>query len=190
MIIDSLYRNYMQKSKVFLYPLLNIKRGVSVTPIQTFMNWKDKYCFTDSMLITQYHMRDDSDFRLFENVKLLGNKRFHEFHLLNDGTGAYVFDFKDLEDDFWKITIGKYSQLSANSKKQILDFFKNHPSHHTYLSSYLYPERFHTMYSEILDVKLEVFKQVHELCSLPDLNAETLDAKILINNNNQLNLHQ
>ena len=121
MIIDSLYSNYMQKSKVFLYPLLEIKRGVSVTPIQTFLSWKDKYCFTDSKLIAQYHLRDDQEFKLFEDIKLLGNKRFHKFYQLDDGTGAYVFNFKDIEDDFWRIVTGKYSQLSSPSKRMVLE---------------------------------------------------------------------
>ena len=46
MKIQSLYRDYIQKSKLFLYPLLDIKRGVSVTPTETYMAWKGKYEFT------------------------------------------------------------------------------------------------------------------------------------------------
>lgn len=192
MKINSLYRDYIQKSRLFLYPLLEIKRGVSVTPIQTYMSWRDKYCYTDSKLICQYHLRDDDDFKLFEKVKLLGNPLFHAFHLLEDGTGAYVFDFAKQQDEFWKVTTGKYSTLDIKNKRKILSFFKSHSAHYAYIESYLEPKKYFPMYSEILNVKVKTLREVGELCSIPDLEKENLEIgiKIMSLSDNPLNLQQ
>lgn len=190
MKLKSLNTEYIQKSRLFLYPLLGIKRGVSVTPIQTYMSWKDKYCFTDSKLVCKYYLREDSDFKIFEEVKLLGNPLFHAFYPLDDDTGIYVFDLSSVEEDFWKVTTGRYSELSKPSKKKILDFFRSHTQHFTYIQSYLDPKKYHSMYAEILNCNLKSLKDAHELCSKPNLEKEELKSEIniVINENKPLNL--
>jgi hypothetical protein len=192
MKIKAVNTEYIQKSRLFLYPLLDIKRGVSVTPIQTYMSWEDKYCFTDSKLICKYYIREDTDFLLFEKVKLLGNPLFHEFIPVDDEVGIYVFDLSKLEADFWRITTGKYSEISKKSKTKILSFFRSHTKHFVYIQSYLEPEKFHGMYKEILNCKMSALKAAHELCSKPDLEKETLKlgVKIMNSDNNPLNLQQ
>lgn len=193
MKIKSLNKDYIQKSRLFLYPLLDIKRGVSVTPIQTYMSWTDKYCFTDSKLICKYYIREDREFKMFEEVKLLGNPLFHEFfESEEEGVGVYVFDMSGIEKDFWRITTGKYSELSKKSKNRILAFFRSHTNHYVYIQSYLEPEKYHGMYAEILNCKLSALKTAHELCSKPDLEQETLELgiKIMNSENNPLNLQQ
>ncbi len=37
MVIDTLYRKYFQKSKIFIYPLLGIKQGTKIVPIETYL---------------------------------------------------------------------------------------------------------------------------------------------------------
>lgn len=191
MKIKSLYRDYIQKSKLFLYPLLDIKRGVSVTPIETFMAWGDRYGFEDSKFICHYHMRDDQDFKLFDDVKLKGNPFFYELHQLDETTGIYVFDFSHMEDDFWKVVTGKYSELSKESKQKILNFFRGNTTHYAYIESYLEPSKYYGMYSEILNVKVSHFKVAKELCSKPDLEKEDLISSLKTMNieNKPLNLH-
>jgi len=190
MKIKSLYRDYIQKSRLFLYPLLNIKRGVSVKPLQTYMGWENTYCLTDSKLILQYYLRDDQDFKLFEEVKLLKNPMFHEFYELEDGTGAYVFDFSKKETLFWNVVMGKYSKLDDSSKKRILQFFKSSPNHHAYIESYLNPVKYFPIYKELLNVEMSSLKKCGELCDRPDLEREVLKlgVKIMSLNNNPLNL--
>src|SRR5437868_3298459 len=113
-MITSLYRDYFQKSKVFLYPILEIKRGVSVTPVQTFTAWQDQYPHDGAKLCAQYHLRDDQDFRAFEKAKLLGNPLFHDFKQVGENDGVYVFDFSKLQEDWNNFLRGKYSSLSAD----------------------------------------------------------------------------
>jgi hypothetical protein len=185
MRIKTVYPDYIQKSRLFLYPALDIKRGVSVTPIQTYLSWKGKYEVEDCRFIVRYHMRDDQDFRLFEEVKLLGNPLFVDFYPLDDDSGAYVFDYKEYEYDFMCVAQGKYSMLSPDYKRKIMAFFKNHASHHVYLDSYLHPQKYFRDYAEALTTiaadiapMKSLLEKVGELCSIPDLEEETLKIEV------------
>lgn len=191
MKINSLNKEYIQKSRLFLYPQLKIRRGISVTPIQTFMSWNHYDC-THSRLICQYYLRDDNDFKMFESVKLFGHPLFEDFYELEDGTGVYIFNVENEHRDFELVVKGQYSKLSVQAKKNIINFFKGNTQHFAYIESYLYPEKYYNMYSEILNVDLEHLKAAGELCSKPDLNKEKLDLEIKIMNinNNNVNLNQ
>lgn len=179
MKINSLYKDYIQKSRLFLYPILNIKRHSSVTPIQTFMCWNPHYNYSDCKLIAQYHGRADHEFKTFEENKLFNNPLFHNFYQLEDGTNAYVFDFSDkYEKDFMSVVDGKYSELSPGMKKTILNFFKTQASHHVYIESYLYPEKYYPMYAELLNVEQKYLEQTGQLCDKPNLEKEKLELQI------------
>jgi len=190
MKLKTLNTDYVQKSRLFLYPLLEIKRGVSTTPIEVFMSWGDKYCFTDSKLICRYHNRDDEDFRIFDQVKLSGNKLFHSKHELEDGTLAFVFDLSGFADDFWKVTKGEYSQLSVPAKTKIKKFFNSHTEHYVYIQSYLDPKKYYAMFAELLRCDIKSLQHAKELCSKPDLVQEKLElgVKIMSTENKPLNL--
>jgi hypothetical protein len=191
MKLQTLNTEYIQKSRLFLYPLLDIKRGVSTTPIEVFMSWQDNYCFTDSMLICRYHNRDDEDFHIFDQVKLSGNTLFHERIELADGTLAFVFDLSDFKEDFWKVTKGEYSELSTAAKNKIRKFFNSHTEHYVYIQSYLTPKNYYAMFAEVLACDINALKHAKELCSKPDLIKETLElaAKVVSTENNPVNLH-
>lgn len=191
MKINSLSTEYIQKSRLFLYPQLKIRRGVSVTPIQTFMSW-NHYELDHNRLICQYYLRDDNDFKMFESVKLFGHPLFEDFFEVEDGTGVYIFNMENDNGDFQNIVNGQYSQLSDEFKRNIINFFKSNTQHFAYIESYLDPEKYYEMYSQILNVKVEHLKAVGELCSKPDLEKERLDLEIKIMNidNNPVNLQQ
>lgn len=189
MKIKSLHKEYIQKSRLFCYPLLNIKRGSSITPIQTFMAFENVYDFSDKKFICQYHMRNDQEFIMFQNIKLRQNPLFHEFHLLNDGTGLYVFDLSKIHNDFEHIINGKYSALSKQSKDKISNFFSNSNVHYVYIASYLEPQKYYNLYSELLNVDIKHIKACGELCSKPDLKLETKSFEKTMNeSDNLLNL--
>lgn len=173
MLLTSLKSDYFQKSRIFLYPALGIKRGISVTPIETYMLWDNHYVIDDCRLICTYYIRDDSEFRIFEETFLLGNKYYDNFYELSDKIGAYVFDLTPIREDYLKIVNGKYSKLSKTHKTSISNFFQNHKNHHLYIQSYLYPNMFMANYAELLNVNVRVLMELGELCSLPDLIKET-----------------
>lgn len=177
-MIKGLYSDYFQKSRIFLYPALGIKRGGSVTPIQTYISWNEQYSINDAKFICLYHLRNDEDFRKFEKQKLLGNKLFHDFKQVEDNKGVYVFDFDSIRNEWGSFITGKYSKMSVNHKKHIKNFFSQNNSHYSYIESYLHPERFFGMYAELLGMKVNDLKQVGELCSLPDFEQEHLTISI------------
>ena len=61
--IKSVYKKYFQKSKVFLYPLLKIKRGTSVIPSETYLAWNDTVSPDDMKLVCLYHPREDVEYK-------------------------------------------------------------------------------------------------------------------------------
>ncbi len=181
--LQSLYKDYVQKSRMFLYPALDIMRGVSVTPVQTYVAWDDMYDFQSRKLVCLYHMRDDEEFRNFERVKLLGNKLYHDFRMTEEGQGVYIFDCSKLGPDWDFFIEGRYSRLSTALKSKIRSFFNG--SNLGYIDSFLYPDRYFKLYAELLSCDrkdeakmLDLLKEVGELCSKPDLEKEILTAKV------------
>ena len=45
------YTEYFQKSKVFLYPLLEYRKGLTHVPKQTYCAWEDVYSIEDRMFL-------------------------------------------------------------------------------------------------------------------------------------------
>jgi hypothetical protein len=66
MAIVSIYRKYFQKSKIFLYPLLDIKRGTNIIPTDTYVSWNTGYSPEDMKLICTYHTTNDNEYLIFE----------------------------------------------------------------------------------------------------------------------------
>jgi hypothetical protein len=66
MEISTLYKVYFQKSKIFVYPLLDIKKGTGVTPIQTYFRWEGNFEPEDNKLVAVYEKREDETFINFE----------------------------------------------------------------------------------------------------------------------------
>jgi len=188
MQIKQLQKEYIQKSRLFLYPHLNIPRGASVTPIQTYISWLNHITPNDCKLICVYYLRQDTDFKKFEKRMLLTNQYYENSYKIDDDKIAYVFNFSSFKDDFTKIYNGKYSTLSLGFKKKILEFFNNHPRHHSYILSYLDPTRFIQDYALLLGVDEQILYEVGELCSPPDKDQENLKSKINFCNFDELKL--
>lgn len=179
MAIDSLYRDYFQKSKVFLYPLLGIKRGSTAVPEQTYLSWEGYIKTEDVKLITIYNNRTDLEYTNFEKNVLLKNPRVTDYIKLQDNKTLFTYDFTDLADDFHNIVNGKYSKVSRDVKYKLLNHFDKYSGNRTYLETYLFPEKYFTLYAELLQVNESLLREVGELCSPPDLEKENLIAQVL-----------
>jgi hypothetical protein len=178
MSINALYKQYFQKSKIFLYPLLDIKRGSSVTPIQTYLAWDGIYTPEDIKLIAIYHVRDDYEYQNFEKTILLKHSRLFDYRMLNEKELLVAFDFSDIKEDWFKLIDGQYSKMSLSVKRKIRDHFDKNGGHYVYIDSYLFPEKYFPIYSELLNVTEDFLKSVGELCSKPDLEKEILYQKV------------
>ena len=177
MKIKKLYTKYAQKSKIFLYPILGIKRGGSVTPVETYLEWVGKYTKQDRKLICLYHIRDDNEFKNFERRVLLAHPKFENFYYTENNQGIYVFDYEPDKDLYDKVLQGKYSTIKKEHKEKILDFFSNNKGSMVYIDSYLNPEKYMSDYANLLGVSLELLKSVGELCEFPDEEKEKCTEK-------------
>jgi hypothetical protein len=177
-MIKTLNKEYVQKSRIFLYPLLEIKRGSSVFPVQSYICWDGYYDFSDKKLICVWERKDTEDFKKFEKEKLLDNKLFETYYELEDNKSAYVFDLTKYKDDFDNFLTGRYSEISPFTKDKLIDFFSDKPSSKLHMTSYLYPERFYDNYSTLLAVPKKILREVGQLCSKPNPEKETLYVKV------------
>ena len=177
-MIKSLYDEYFQKSRIFLYPALMIPRGVSVTPIETYMSWTGRYSKDDCKLMCLYHLRSDTEFKSFEKAKLFGNYHFHDFYEVDDTKGVYVFDYQEFKEDWDKVLVGRYSTLSKQLKSLIQDFYAKSKKNYVYVDSYLHPDMYYDLYSKILECDKKLLEDVGELCDKPDFEKETLSVNI------------
>lgn len=193
MALKSIYKKYFQKSKVFLYPLLGIKRGSSVIPIETYVIWKGYYSLEDMKLICVYDIRNDDEYKFFEKNILIKHNRLCDFVKINS-QAILTFDFSDLDNDWNHFVNGKYSKINIKLKQKILNFFDKYSGNYAYVHSYLIPEKYFSNYAELLDVEVEDLIKVGELCSKPDLEKENLILEpVDLNNINEkelLNLYK
>jgi hypothetical protein len=176
--IIELYNVYFQKSRVFLYPYLEIKRGNKIVPIETYVSWKNEIEYYENQLICLYEIDKTIKFQNFENTYLTGNKYFNSFHQLDNNKGIYTFSFD--KSDWKHFLSGRYSLLSRKLKTKILSFYKDNPNIDN-VKSYLYPEEYYQAYSELLststnekDKLSKIIMDVGELCDKPDLKKEQL----------------
>jgi hypothetical protein len=177
MVISALYRKYFQKSKIFIYPLLDIKRGTQHVPIETYVSWSDQFVPEDNKLICVYE-NQELGFTDFENNVLLKHTRLCHYSKLNSTQSVYVFDFSDIEDDWHHFINGRYSKISISVKRKIVNFFDKHSGNYVYVTSYIHPEKFFKRYAELLNVSQALLEEVGELCDKPDLNKEKLEFQI------------
>jgi hypothetical protein len=178
MAIEALYRSYFQKSKIFLYPLLDIKRGASVVPEQTYVSWDTAITTEDAKLIAHYPKRTDKEYLNFEKNVLLRHSRTSDFIEIDDSNLIVTFDFSDIRDVFDNFVIGKYSQIDLKVKRKIRDFFEPNSPNYVYVDSYLFPDKYFKLYADLLAAEEQLLREVGELCSKPDLEKENLTLSV------------
>lgn len=174
MVINALYKKYFQKSKIFLYPLLDIKRGTSVVPKETYVSWDNTLTPEDMKLICVYHTRTDAEYVNFEKNVLFKHSRLCDYVKADAVTSVFTFDFSDLSDDWDHFINGRYSKMDIKIKRRILDFFDSNSGNYYYVNSYLFPIPHFKLYAELLDVPVALVKSVGELCDKPNLDKEKL----------------
>jgi hypothetical protein len=177
--MKGVYSQYFQKSKVFLYPLLKLKKGIDFVPEQTYIAWDNIYDQSDFKFLCLYSAGEkDLKFNVFHEKHLKNHHLLESYIYLGDDTHIYVFDYSCFKHDFLSFIDGKYSKFSIKTKSTILNFFGNIGNISEYVKSFLNPELYHETYAEALEVDVKLIKEVWELCSLPDKEKETILLKI------------
>ena len=175
--MDTVYTDYFQKSKVFLYPLLKLRKGMAYVPIQTYICMEQSYTINDCMFICEYHVKSSDKFIAFYERYLKNHKYFNKYMYQGKNYHLFIFDLKDHKKDFDRFIQGKYSQFSLESKLAILDFYISSGNMMQYMHSYLSPEFAHVDYAKALNIDVDIIKEVHEVCSIPNIEKETLNKK-------------
>jgi hypothetical protein len=162
-----------------MYPLLGIERG-NVVPEEVYFSISDKYKPEDRKLVLVYDPKMDLKYETFKVGKLVNHKLLHESFEDQNGNDIFVFDLSDFASDWNLFLVGKYSQMSLAVRSQILNFFEKKSANHTYLQSFLYPQKWHKRYAELLDVPVRLLTEVIELTDKPDFERETFHYKSVV----------
>lgn len=177
MTIKNLRKEYFQKSRIFLYPMLEIKKGSTILPEQTYLAWEELINPEDRKLICLYSMENTDMFKTFERSKLFGNRKFDNFMQSKNDKGIYIFTLDDIKEDFDLFIQGKYSLTSDVFKNKILNYYGQNSTSYEIVMSYLYPEKYFETYSKLLNVDVNLLKSVGELCAPINFEKETLTLK-------------
>ena len=181
--MKQIYKEYFQKSKVFLYPLLGIRKGIRFVPIQTYISW-DNMNLNENKFLCLYSIDTQckqtlKQFEVFKELHITCHSKYEQYHKINDEMHLFVFNFSHLKKDLIKFKEGKYSKFTEGTKIKILNFFGKIGTITDYVESYLYPEHFYEIYSEILNIPIETLVEVGELCDKPDLKEENFTKKMI-----------
>ncbi len=172
--MNKLYSDYFQKSKVFLYPLQNKKKGAEFVPVQTYIMWDNHYYIQDRKLLCLYNSKRTHSFRSFEQ-NVIYNARLFDCHIeISEDQQLFVFDFNDLKEDYDHFIKSEYSRFSIDTKLEIGRFFRSKEEDAERIDSYLFPYDFHEVYAELLNVDIEIIESTYELCDKIDSSKETL----------------
>lgn len=186
------YTQYFQKSKVFLYPLLKLKKGIDYVPSQTYVLWDKLYLPEDMKFMCLYNAEASTKYLRFEERYLKSHPLLEAHFILDDNRHVYIFDFSQYKYDHKAFLEGKYSKFSLKSKEIIKEFFGTVGNISDYVLSFLYPDDYHEIYAESLGVDIKLIEDVYELCSPPDLKKETIfeniPQEIELFNNNSISL--
>ena len=188
-----LFKEYFQKSKVFLYPLLKIPKGSKYVPVETYMHCNSKQYADDTYKLFCVYKGDGSrSYEAFETIKLLKNELFVDYKDLGDNFFLYVFDLTVYPQTWLAVSEGLYSKINEREKTIIGEFFGVKGLIVETVESYLYPEFYWEDYAELLAVPEEMIKDVGELCDAPNVKKETFvinpwDKDDIVNNS--ISLH-
>jgi hypothetical protein len=174
MKLQALYKSYFQKSKIFLYPLLKIKRGAVAVPEQTYLVYEDIIKPEHRILLCKYKDRTDAEYLEFEKERLFGHPAFKGYFKLKDGAKLFMFDFAFIGDDWDHLLNGRYSQISLENRKTIVNHFDKKTQVYYFIESYLFPKKYISEYARLLHVEPELLEEVGELCDKPDILKERL----------------
>jgi len=172
------YMQYFQKSKIFLYPLLGIRKGEEFVPMETYICWDGLYSQGDYKYICIYNINRNLKFKNFENNVIRSNEFLELAMTIDKNTQLYVFDLSKYKNDIDMFLKGSYSNFSINSKNKIIKYFGSVGRIAKYINSYLYPEDYHEVYAQALKVDIKLIREVYEVCTPPDLMKETYMGKI------------
>lgn len=179
MRLNALYRKYFQKSKIFMYPLLDITRGSHTVPTETYVSWDNECTSEDAKLVCVYHTSNKPEYIQFENNVLIKHNRLYKYIKIDTTTSVFIFDFSDIKFDWAYFIKGQYSKINEKTKRKILNYFNDNSANYIYVESYLFPDKYREDYAFLLNVELSLLEESQELCDKPNLLKENLTISVI-----------
>ena len=177
--MNIVYTRYFQKSKVFLYPLLGIKKGYKHVPKNTYVIWHQFFDKNDYRLMAVYDNDNSLEYKVFVDTVLKPLHAYHDKFKISESKDLFLFDMARHKHDFDCFYDGRFSQMTVEAKRRIKNYFGSVGRISKYISSFLDPEEFHDDYAEAFNVSHELIQDVYEVCSKPDIDKETFREKTL-----------
>jgi hypothetical protein len=150
-------------------------------PIETYIGWDNNEISPKNTLICVYSIKDgpaaNKSFQSFVKYELQKNELYHSEYKI-DNLRIIIFDLSFFKRDIQKFKEGKYSEFCKLTKKIIMNFFER-GTIAEYMESYLYPEEYYEIYSDILNIPISILEEVGELCDKPDLKKEDFKKSIV-----------
>lgn len=181
MKIKQVYKGYFQKSKVFLFPQLNIKKNSYIQPVGSYVAWDQHISKEEQKLIVVYKPAEEAVFKAFERKVLYEHPQFEAFFECANGNYAYVFTFHRFAEDWNRFLKGNYSAFSKDFKARIAEYYGKSSPEWVHIESFLEPNYYYEDYACLLtcnpeDVPemIELLKEHVELCQAMDEKKETL----------------
>jgi len=178
-MISSLYDKYFQKSKVFLYPLVELPKTTLISSFQTYIAWENIIRQEDYKLICVFADVDKEEFVKYENKYIITSKYYVDKHLGTNNKCAYIFDLSSFSKDWDNFLKGKYSYFSEKACLLIQRYYGSKFNEYEYVKIFLYPAEYIKLYSELLEVDEKILKNVGELCDIYDINKEFLKFSLI-----------
>jgi hypothetical protein len=173
-MITTLYDKYFQKSKVFLFPLLELPKSSLIASVQTYIAWENNIRQEDCKLICVFSDITSTYFEAYEENYINLSPLLLTKHDGKDNKRVCIFDLSDFSIDIKHFLKGKYSYLSDNAKMLIKRYYGSTSTEFAYVDTFINPKEYTKIYSELLGVTEETLRQVGELCDPYDINKEFL----------------
>ena len=171
-MIDKLYNKYFQKSKSFLYPALGIKKS-SYGPENTYLSIDGLITPEEMKLICVFKKSDTEKFKVFEEQQILTNPLYVK-KIDAESKNIYVFDLYLYKDDWMYFMLGKYSKFSTMLRRAIRMYYGETSGEYKYLHTFLNPDEYFNKYADLLQMDVDILKNVGELCNPCNKDKETL----------------
>jgi hypothetical protein len=178
-MISSLYNKYFQKSKVFLYPLIELPKTNLISSFQTYIAWENIIRQEDYKLICVFTDVDKEEFIKYEDKYIITSKYYLDKHLGLNNECVYIFDLSAFSKDWNNFLKGKYSLFSEKASLLIQKHYGIKSNEYEYIKTFLEPSKYIKLYSQLLEIDEEIIKSIGELCDPYDINKEFLKFSLI-----------
>jgi hypothetical protein len=169
-----LIANYVQKSKLFILPLICPRPISEDVIVKTYLELNDDLKVRDCHFILELDATDNPDeLKEIERKYLFMSPylRHELFKKIKDNHNLYVFDLRSISQEYEFFVKGQYSLISAIFKDTIIRHYNN-TRKEEYIRAWLYPDQHRNIYADLLGMHPEELH--YELCNKPDLDKEKL----------------